>query len=573
MQRAWHPSADITEPTERDTEPRIVMLEPNPDHAYALVDTLAQSDWVFHVEHAQSLVEVYELLREDVCTVVLVDIAALTEVGLRSAILRMISLRPDAGIVLLTDRGQEDRALEAVRLGAHDYILRDRDSSRLAARVVSSAMHRQNQVAELQHRAHHDALTGLANRAMLEACLGAALQHPHARPAVLYLDLDGFKPVNDTHGHAAGDQVLRTVAARLRHCASVMDLVSRVGGDEFALLIEGAVREGDLVQLGGRILSSLAEPIRIEPGIVAHVSCSVGIAWADERTTHAATLLRAADEAMYQAKRSGPGTIHLFRGGPDAQARIELKHEIAHALDRDELEVHYQAQVGRQGEIRGVEALLRWRQSEGFVMGPSQFVPLLEESGQIVDVGRWVLRTALTQLRTWWREGVEIPRMSVNVSPVQLQDPGFADEVERALANAGVPASALEIEVTERIMLPDSNDCARTIARIRALGTRFALDDFGTGYASLGYLHDYPIDTLKVDRKFVAGIFESAKIRSIVEVILDLSQRLDLVCIAEGVETEAQAAFLRERGCEILQGFLFSRPAPALTFQRPLATA
>ncbi|MEO0604595.1 MAG: bifunctional diguanylate cyclase/phosphodiesterase, partial [Myxococcota bacterium] len=401
-----------------------------------------------------------------------------------------------------------------------------------------------------------DDLTGLANRVLFQRSLETAFetcQRQASTIGVLFLDLDGFKPVNDTLGHDAGDELLRIIGRRLRRSVSHEDLVGRLGGDEFAVLLGKLHEPRNAVTVARRLLKEVEQPIQIV-GRTVRVSCSIGVATSLDHTTPQA-VIRAADDAMYEAKRSGGNGVHVH-------ARTARYTRLTTALDRDELELYYQPQVDLDSRIVGVEALLRWNR-DGEIIGPTQFVPEMENNGLIVEVGDWVLDQALTQLVAWRGEGVELPRVAVNVSPIQLQRLDLAGRVGDLLDAYGVAPESLEVEVTEGVMLSSDGQARENLQALRDMGCGVALDDFGTGYSSLSRLHEYPVNTIKVDRRFVKDIVSNERSFSIVGSILDLGRRLGLDVIAEGVETVQQANLLRKEGCQVLQGFLFGRPKSA----------
>ncbi len=525
-------------------------------HGYAVADAMAASQDVYQIVHADDFSSVLMTLEQDHIDCALLDVEALGT-QLESALLRIISLSPATSIVLICDGAEQDHAMLGVRHGAHDFVLRDSHHPDSLVRTVRSSLERHNGKTSLHFLAHHDNLTGLANRVFFQRSLETAYdgaQRQGALLGVLFVDLDGFKPVNDTLGHDAGDEVLRIIGRRLRRSVSHEDLVARIGGDEFAVLLVGLGDPKQAVNVARRLLQQVELPIQLG-GNTVRVSCSIGVSTNLDHLT-ASALLKAADDAMYVAKRSGGNGVHVHA---TTSARFT---RLTSALDEDELELYYQPQVDLQGRIVGVEALLRWNR-DGEIIGPTHFVPEMEDNGLIVDVGDWVLQQAIAQLVAWRRQGLEIPRVAVNVSPIQLQRPDLAAKVEGLLASHGLSPSCLELEVTERVMLSDDGRAMANLTALRALGCGIALDDFGTGYSSLSCLHEYPVNTLKVDRRFVHDIVSNERSFSIVGSILDLGRRLGLDVVAEGVETIQQAMLLRKEGCQVLQGFLFGRPQSA----------
>jgi diguanylate cyclase (GGDEF)-like protein len=414
----------------------------------------------------------------------------------------------------------------------------------------------------------HDPLTGLPNRRMFLERLHDA--HTHAgrdggrdgRFAVLFVDLDDFKPINDVLGHQAGDLTLRTAAERLRSHPDPHLTVARLGGDEFGVLLERRCSEVEIAELAAWMISVLGKPIQIDEATVM-ISASVGFTLADDEST-ADELLRMADMAMYAAKRNGKNRYSAYLDGMHARAsrRLELRSQISGAIERSEFKLHYQPVVEiESGSIVGAEALLRWeRPGEGLV-GPDQFIPLSEQTGLIVPLGAWALREACARARSW---ALENPHhmgltLAVNVSPRQLEDPDFVNTVARILRGTGITPSALTLEITENVLIKDLETVLSRLAQLKRLGVRLALDDFGAGFSSLGYLSRMPIDMLKLDRRFVSQL-GSANERGMLSGIVRLAESLELVTVAEGVETATQLRELREANCQLAQGYLFARP-------------
>ncbi|MBV9666274.1 MAG: EAL domain-containing protein [Actinobacteria bacterium] len=419
--------------------------------------------------------------------------------------------------------------------------------------------------AELRRRALYDELTGLSNRTLLLDRLNRAIESTDGTSevvAVLLLDLDRFKLVNNGHGHAVGDRLLQRIAVRLQEAVGPENSVGRIGSDEFVVVCEEMSTDAAALAAAARIEAALSEPFEVD-GVEVFAPASIGVAVADSGTT-GEELLRDALTALTQAKERGRARVEVYDVGmhSGAVSRLQTDRDLRHALDRDELRLHYQPEIDlRTGALVGAEALVRWAHPERGLVGPADFISVAEETGLIVPIGAWVLTEALRQLRGWQREGTGPPVVSVNVSVRQLGQPDFADEVRRAVEGAGIGPDALCIEITESSLLE-----ARTIAtlrRIHAMGVRLSLDDFGTGYSSLVYLRRFPLDFLKIDRQFVAGLSPQSQDTSIVSAMIDLAHALGLTVVAEGVETEEQAALLQELGCDLGQGYLWSPAVPA----------
>lgn len=407
--------------------------------------------------------------------------------------------------------------------------------------------------------AEHDALTGLPNRLVLRDRLEEMLRRLRRYgegAAVLCVDLDRFKEVNDSLGHAAGDRLLVACAERLRGCVRETDLVARLGGDEFAVLQADVAQPPDAQQLCDRILAALSEPVGID-GTEVVVGASIGVALAPADGADAAQLMQKADIALYRAKEDGRGRACFFEAGMDERLRERkfLESSLRHAIAGGQLEVHYQPQVdAATGALAGVEALLRWRHPTRGPIPPAAFIPIAEEAGLIVPIGEWVLRTACRDAVRW--PGLLV---SVNVSPAQFRQRGLVRAVERALAESGLEPWRLELEITEGLLIQNAGEALRTLERLKRLGVAIAMDDFGTGYSSLSYLHKFPFDKIKIDRSFVGQLDREGGNAAIIRAIVGLGRSFGIRICAEGVETAAQLEVLRREGCEQAQGYLFGR--------------
>ncbi len=423
--------------------------------------------------------------------------------------------------------------------------------------------------ARIEYLAHHDALTGLPNRVLLRDRFEHAVaqaRRAHARVGLLFLDLDNFKVVNDTLGHAAGDELLLSVVTRLARCTRDSDTISRQGGDEFIVLLDSVPDMEAVERVAGEILEHLAEPILIGSHELA-ASCSIGVVVYPEDGSDFDRLLQKADTAMYNAKNAGRNTYRFFdeRMNLQAQEHLLLQNGLHQALFRAELHLHYQPQFDvASGRAIGAEALLRWRNPELGDVPPGRFIPVAEDCGLIVPIGAWVLEQACRQAQAWRQAGLPDLVMSVNLSAMQFRRGGLVETVSGALARSGLPPHLLELELTESILLQDVENTLDTVQRLKALGVRLSLDDFGTGYSSLSYLKRFAVDRLKIDQSFVRDVTHDADQAAIVQAIVQLAKSLRLGIIAEGVETPEQHAFLCDAGCTDMQGFLLSRPLPAM---------
>jgi len=432
--------------------------------------------------------------------------------------------------------------------------------------IVRDITERKAAEAQLAHQATHDPLTGLPNRTLLLDRLGQALDRARrGEPsgAVLFLDLDRFKEVNDTLGHDAGDRLLIAVAGRLRQALREGDTLTRLGGDEFVALLAGAAGAGEATEVAARLAAALARPFTIA-GHEYLVAASVGIVLATGAYARAEEVLRDADVAMYRAKAAGGDGYALFDPAMQAAlvAHVALERELRGALDRDEFALQYQPIVDlHTGRVVRVEALVRWHHPTRGLVPPGAFIPLAEEIGFIVPLGRWVLGEACRQARSWRAAGMPVA-VAVNLTTREFQHPGLAGEVVAALAAAGLEARWLRLEITESLAMRDAAATVTTLVALRELGVQVAIDDFGTGYSSLAYLKRLPVDALKIDKAFIDGLGTGEGDTAIVEAIITLAHTLGLQVIAEGVETAAQAEWLRALGCDLAQGYHFARPLP-----------
>ena len=422
----------------------------------------------------------------------------------------------------------------------------------------------------LDELSHSDLLTMLPNRVALSARIEAAVaaaRHDSRSFALLNLDLDRFKQINDTLGRSYGDRVLREVAERLQRCIGENDALARLGGDEYALLLDAADARG-AEDAALRVQAELSRPFGFE-ALNFTVTCSIGIALFPRDGETADELLSSAGQAMHWVKESGRSAyrFHQPRRDVDLLARMRLDHDMRQGLKAGQFALCYQPQVSLgSGQVVGAEALIRWRDPLRGDVPPAQFIPVAEESGFIVAMGDWVLQRAVEQAARWWRAGRRMP-VAVNVSALQFQQARFVELVDQTLRAARLPAELLELELTESILLRDAAEALRRLEQLAALGVGMSIDDFGTGYSSLAYLKRFPIQRLKIDRSFVHGLPDDGSDAGIVNAIVQMGSALNLNVIAEGVETETQLEFLRAAGCDEFQGYLFARPMDAAAFE------
>jgi diguanylate cyclase (GGDEF)-like protein/PAS domain S-box-containing protein len=435
----------------------------------------------------------------------------------------------------------------------------------LVFRDVSVARAMAKQIA---HLADHDFLTGLPNRSLLNDRIGQAIamaQRNHKKVALLYLDMDGFKHINDSLGHPAGDKLLQSIANRLQDCIRTPDTVSRHGGDEFIVLLQEINQPEDTVVAMKRLQKSLAETYFTGQHSL-HITVTIGVSLYPDDGPDAETLIKNADTAMYQAKENGRQSYQFFRQEMNvrAVARQSIEEDLRHALDRKEFTLHYQPKIKlATGKIAGVEALLRWTHPTRGSVSPAQFIPIAEDSGLILPIGSWVLREACIHAKTWIEAGLPMGTISVNVSAIEFRNEDFLKELFSTLNETGLDPRCLELEVTEGVLMKNAEVATSILQSVREKGVRVAIDDFGTGYSSLSYLRRFPLDAIKIDQSFVRQIANSPDEAAIVSAIISMGQSLRLRVIAEGVETPEALEFLQARQCDEAQGYYFSRPIPA----------
>jgi len=448
-------------------------------------------------------------------------------------------------------------------------------------RQLAGALGRRRQALDrIRQLAYFDDVTGLPNRAFFRERLSLALglaRRNQRHLALMFLDLDNFKRINDTLGHSVGDLLLNEVGKRLilslrasdsitvGHQDNIEESLARFGGDEFTLLLPEIHKGEDAGLVARRVLDALAEPLILAENEII-VNGSIGIAVYPEDGQDVESLLKNADMAMYSAKRESGNDFRFFTQAMNtaAQKRLTMEKHLRLALALGELSLQYQPQIDvKNGSISGVEALLRWNNAELGVISPEEFIPLAEETNLIVPIGEWVLRTACTQAKIWQDAGTLLPRVAVNVSVRQFAQTGFPAQVERILKETGLKPSALEIEITESVLMKDGEMAITTLTDLKALGVQLAIDDFGTGYSSLAYLKQFPIDRLKIDRTFVCALGTDIHDRAIASAVISLAENMNLSVTAEGVETENQFTFLKSRNCNEVQGYYLSRPLPA----------
>jgi diguanylate cyclase (GGDEF)-like protein len=490
-----------------------------------------------------------------------------------SAAVQQLRHTLQVGSVLVTPLIWQGKVLGVITALNHqkepDFTQDDVAILTVIASQVTIALKQRQLLAELEHQAYHDVLTGLPNRTLFQRHVERAIlnsQHTQHPFAILLIDLDAFKHVNDTLGHHVGDELLTGVAERLLTNLRAGDILARMGGDEFAILLSNLCSPSDAIGVAEKVLALFARPLQLGAREL-FITASIGVSVYPEDGRDSSTLLSHADSAMYQAKRLGKNEVSAFTPQliHQAKARLALETDLRHAQLGGEFTLHYQPQVDLcSGQVVGVEALLRWQhRSKGFI-SPAEFIPLAEETGLIIPIGEWVLKAACRQNAAWQRAGLPRFKVAVNISAVQFARPNFVQTVTQALEESRLAPEYLELEVTESVVMHDIEQVAQKLVLLRNMGVHIAIDDFGTGYSSLRYLQNLPIDSLKIDRSFVMTIGERQQSdAALVSTIVTLAKALELTVIAEGLETEAQLNYLRSIGYKQAQGFFFSKPLPA----------
>jgi diguanylate cyclase (GGDEF)-like protein len=510
-------------------------------------------------------------LAEHAVNIILLDLGLPDAQGLE-AIQRAHAAAPGVPLVVLTGLDDELLAVQALQQGAQDYLIKGQIETRGLLRALRYAIERKTMESaalamarQMAHSAEHDFLTGLPNRMLLNDRVGQAIAlatRYTKKVAVLFLDLDGFKHINDSLGHPIGDKLLQSVAKRLVDCIRGSDSVSRQGGDEFVLLLLELERAEDAAVTARRMLEAVAQPHTIDQHDL-HVTASIGLSIYPDDGLDAETLIKNADTAMYQAKENGRRSFQFFKPAMNVRAveRQFIEEGLRRALERQEFALHYQPTVNLMtGAITGAEALIRWTHPTRGSIAPAQFIPVAEDCGLILPIGAWVLREACAQAQAWMDAGLPIMSMAVNVSAMEFRDKNFLDGLFTILSETGLDPRSLELELTESVLMKHAEFTASVLQILRKRGVQVAVDDFGTGYSSLSYLQKFPVDALKIDQSFVRQISTSGDDTTIVKAVIGMARSLKLRVIAEGVETLDEVAFLRAYRCEEAQGYYFSRP-------------
>jgi diguanylate cyclase (GGDEF)-like protein len=557
----------------------VLLIEDNAGDA-RLIEEMIREDPAapFRLHRADRLSRALEHLAGGETGLVLLDLSLPDSMGLET-FARVYAHSPTVPIIVLTGNDDQTVALSAVKGGAQDFLVKGRLDRELLLRSMHYSIERKRYQVQLEHQANYDALTGLPNRNLLHDRLRQAVyaQRTPRSIAVVFMDLDHFKFVNDSLGHSTGDLLLKAMGERLRLVLREGDTVGRVGGDEFVLILNDQSNEEIIYRAMQRITAKVSEPLTID-GKELYVTCSAGISLYPQDGRDVETLLKNADAAMYRAKEHGRSNFQFYTSEMNERVneRLSLEHALRRALERNELALHYQQKVSLStNQIVGAEALVRWMHPEWGLVRPARFIPLAEETGLIVPIGEWMLREACRQTRAWLDAGLAPGAVSVNLSVRQFRQEGLVRTVSRVLEETRLNPSQLEMELTESMVMHNVDAAIAILQGLKQLGVALSLDDFGTGYSSLSYLKDLPIDTLKIDRSFVRDIGAGAEADEgvLAQAIVSLGHALNLKVIAEGVETDAQLRFLRRHGCDEVQGFFHGEPVPPEEYRKLLEKA
>ena len=555
----------------------VLLIEDNPGDARLIKELLAEEPAApFRIICVDRLLRGLELLSSENIEVLLLDLSLPDSHGLET-FAKAYAHAPKVPIIVLTGNDDHALALLAVKAGAQDYLFKGKLDRELLVRSMQYSIERKRYQEELEHQANYDALTGLPNRNLLHDRLKRAVfAQRDVRPiAVVFVDLDHFKFINDSLGHTQGDKLLAIIAERLDSIVREGDTVARLGGDEFVLVLNDQNKEDVIFRAMQRVLSKVSEPMTID-GQELYITCSAGVSLYPQDGPDIETLLKNADVAMYRAKENGRNNFQFYTPEMNdlANERLALEHSLRRALERRELLLHYQPKVELgTGVIVGAEALVRWQHPEWGLIEPERFIPIAEETGLIVQIGAWVLHTACNQSRLWQDAGLPPVTISVNLSARQFRQENFVEMVTRILNETGLKPEHLEIELTESMLMHNAKAAIAILRGLKSIGVRLSLDDFGTGYSSLNYLSRLPIDALKIDRSFVQQIGDQDAYGDgiLAQAIISLGHSLNLRVIAEGVETDAQLKFLKEHQCDEVQGFYLGKPTMPEEFAKMLA--
>ncbi len=553
----------------------VLLVEDNPGDARLLELMLNEMDAnPIRLDHVTSLSSAQDFLKNNTIDLVLLDLSLPDGDGLDSIqIIQQID--NSLPIIILTGLDDQNFAIKSVNSGAQDYLIKGQGDGYLILRAIRYAIERKNIEKNLYLLAHYDSLTGLANRDFFHTTLSKSLlraKRNNQTLGLMFLDLDHFKEINDTLGHAAGDYLLISVTKRLQSCVRETDTIARLGGDEFTIILDSIQQSENAGMVAGKILLALAEPFLISNHQV-NISSSIGIALYPKDATNLEEMIKYADTAMYKAKEKGRNNYQYFTEDLNAEVAktMALKNDLRKAIKQNQLFLHYQPKVNTNNKaIVGAEALLRWQHPTRGLIPPVEFIPIAEQSGLIDDIGAWVIKEAISQNHKWREKQLKPIFMAINLSAKQFEKRDFVNLIERELLDINMEASSLELEITESLLMKEEQLAQDILRELNDKGHKISIDDFGTGYSSLTYLKRFTVNSLKIDRSVIKDITSNQDDAEIVKAIIAMAHALRLIVIAEGVEEQKQLAFLQLHNCDEIQGYLFSKPVSAEEFENLL---
>ncbi len=553
---------------------KILLIEDDEGDAFLVRELLMEAEqFNFDLIHVERLSHGLDVLASERCDVILLDLSLPDGYG-PEIIYPVQEAANGIPIIILTGLDSEGVGIQLVKEGVQDYLVKDSFDSQNLIRAIRYAIERQRMLFQLekareleQYLAYHDALTSLPNRKLFYDRLAHTISRARRNDkmvGVMFLDLDGFKRINDTLGHGAGDELLKITAERLKHVIRESDTVARLGGDEFTVIIDHISQEQDVISVCDKILRTLEKPYKIDSNEF-FITSSIGVSLYPFDGENIEELIKNADVAMYRAKGAGKNNYQFYNISMDAQAmeHLEMERSLRRALENNELYLHYQPLFNMQQKtITSLEALVRWQHPELGNIPPSKFIPIAEETGLINPLGEWIINTACIQNKTLQAEGYQPVRVAINLSTHQFRDKNLFETVTNALDKSRLNPQFMSLEITESSVMRDVEYAIDTLQAFKDLGIQVAVDDFGTGYSSLSYLKQLPADTLKIDRSFIDGIPTDRNDASITSAIIGLAHNLELGVVAEGVETSEQLSYLQQLKCDEMQGYHLSKPLP-----------
>lgn len=549
-------------------EIKILLIEDSLSYAkFIQAELKSIKDIIYRVHHVENLYQATLTIAHQKYDIILTDLTLPDADGFE-AIERILEIDQSLPIVVITSKDDEAFSLKAVQMGAQDYLLKGIGDGHLINRSIRYAVERKRVERNMQYLAHHDNLTGLANRLLFREKLEYAVSRAQRRQtliAILFIDLDRFKQINDTLGHDVGDKLLIDVANRLKECVREEDTVARLGGDEFVVVLEDIQQIADVEIVAKKIINSLSAPCIVNEDEL-YTTPSIGISIYPNDNLKISELLKKADTAMYVAKGKG-GNTYAFtnnESSTDSEKRLALESKLRSAIDNDEFVLFFQPKFNIQSmEATGAEALIRWNHPELGMVPPMDFIPLAEDTGLIIPIGQWVIEKSCQYLKEWKELGYKPVRLAVNLSPRQFRNDDMVDFILDTLEKYHIKPDEFEVEITETLLMEDIDRTIHHLNKLKAWGLHISIDDFGTGYCSLGYLKKFPLDTLKIDRSFIKDVMTEPDDATITKAIVSLGHALRLNLTAEGIEDSEQLKFLSQLGCEQGQGYFYSKPLPA----------